>query len=246
MSDLRTLIQSYASAQIAGVLGKINASAKIGHRLTKGELRELFLSDLLRPFLTYEFGLGSGIIVNQDGKESRQTDIIVYDKSIIPPFIKESHIGVYPAESVIATIEVKSNLRKGSIIETEKALKHLYEVVYNPSDSIYQDYQKLRPTCIMVGFYGHGMPELRVQNSGQQWLDENVNILSLLCLFGKFSWIKLQGKGWTKSQRFEHNEETKRFIALFVDNLRTKTHLRSQFLNQFAHKDWIGVYIREK
>lgn len=89
----------------------------------------MFLSDLLRPFLTHDFGLGSGIIVNQKGKESRQTDIIVYDKNIIPPFIKESHIGVYPAESVIVTIEVKSNLRKDSISGTESALRHLYEVV---------------------------------------------------------------------------------------------------------------------
>ena len=246
MTDLRTLIQSYASAQIGGLIGKIKASSKLGHRLTKGELRELFLSDLLRPFLTHQFGLGSGIIVNQNGKESRQTDIIVYDKSIIPPFIKESHIGVYPAESVIATIEVKSNLRKTDILETESALMHLYESVYNPKDSIYQDYQELRPLCILIGYYGQGMPDLKSQDEGKEWLDQNTKFLSMICLFGKFSWIKMKKNGWRKSQRTEHNEETKRLIAVFIDNLRTKAFSRTQFLNQFAHKDWIGAYIREK
>lgn len=246
MTNFRTLIQSYASAQVAGLLGKIKASSKLGHRLTKGELRELFLSDLLRPFLTHQFGLGTGIIVNQNGKESKQTDIIIYDKSIIPPFIKQSHIGVYPAESVIATIEVKSNLRKIDILETESALKHLYESVYNPEDSIYQDYEELRPLCILIGFYGQGMLDLKSQDEGKQWLDKNTTFLSMICLFGKFSWIKLREHGWRKSQRTEHNEETKRLIAVFIDNLRTTAFLRAQFLNKFAHKDWVGAYIREK
>ena len=41
MTNFRTLIQSYASAQIAGLLGKIKASSKLGHRLTKamGDVR---------------------------------------------------------------------------------------------------------------------------------------------------------------------------------------------------------------
>ena len=244
MPNSRTLIQSYASAQIGGLIGKIHASSKLGHRLTKGELRELFLSDLLRPFLTHQFGLGSGIIVNQRGKESRQTDIVIYDKSIIPPFIKESHIGVYPAESVLATIEVKSNLRKTDILKTESSLKHLYEEVYNPNDSIYKDYNDLKPFCVLIGFYGQGMPELKDQDNGKQWLDQETKNLSMIGLFGKFSWMKMK-KGWKKSQRTESYEETKRLIALFIDNLRTKALLRTQILNQFAHKDWIGAYIRE-
>jgi hypothetical protein len=41
-------------------------------------------------------------------------------------------------------------------------------------------------------------------------------------------------------------EETKRFIAVFLDNLRTRSEVRLQRMSQFAHKDWIGIYIRDQ
>ena len=141
---------------------------------------------------------------------------------------------------------MKSNLRKTEHLETEKALRHLYGSVYDPMDSIYQNYEKLRPLCILIGFYGQGVLDLKSQNKGKQWLDHNTTFLSMICLLGKFSWIKLSKHGWRKSQRTEHNEETKRFIAVFIDNLRTIAFLRAQFFDQFAHKDWVGAYIREK
>ena len=106
----RTIIQKHSTSIVRGLAERINALVDLDHKLTKGELRELFISNILAQFLTNQFGIGSGIIVNQAGKQSNQTDIIIYDNRIIPSFIREKHIGVYPAECVIATIEVKSNL----------------------------------------------------------------------------------------------------------------------------------------
>lgn len=104
------LIKAYSSAIIEGMAIKIAASSPLKHRLTKGELRELFKVDVLNAFLTSQFSIGTGVIINQKEEQSSQTDIIIYDNRILPPFIQEQHIGVYPAESVVGTIEIKRSM----------------------------------------------------------------------------------------------------------------------------------------
>lgn len=127
---------------------------------TKGYLREIFVSDVLKFFLPPHFGIGSGIIINHKGQQSNQTDIIIYDKRILPPFIHGGRIGIYPAESVVATIEVKSYLRDSGDQELEKAeesARKLYEEIYNKEgfDESCQNYiadpSFLKPVCSVVG-----------------------------------------------------------------------------------------------
>ena len=241
----RNLIHSYTSAMVAGVIGKIEASFHLSHKLTKGELRELFICDLLNPFLTSQFDIGTGIVINQRGDQSNQTDIVIYDTRILPPFIKERHIGVYPAESIVATIEVKTALTKPEVVKAEKSARLLHETVYAPQAGIYQDYDRIRPLCGLVGFYGRGLKELQRPEGGAA-VEPHVPHIFALCLLGKYSWFKLGAKGWTKSLQTEHFEETKRFIAVFLDNLRTHAEVRLQWMSQFSHKDWLSAYIRDQ
>lgn len=233
---------------VEGLVGKVRASSRLRHNLTKGELREIFVSNLLSPFLTKQFDIGSGIIINQKEEQSDQTDIIIYDTRILPPFIKEQHIGVYPAESVVGVIEVKTNLNKNALLGAEASAKRLHEEIYNPKSSIYQDYQNIHPPlCATIGFYDKGSRFLMSNEKGKTWLESNCRHILLVCLVGKFSWIHLGGKGWSFSEKIENYEETKTFIAVFLDNLRTISELRLQYLGGgFTHKDWLSIYIRDQ
>jgi len=246
MSKPKNLIKRYSSAIIEGLVSKVSASSPLNHRLTKGELRELFVTNILKSFLTKQFDIGTGIIINQKEEQSNQTDIIIYDNRILPPFIKEQHIGVYPAESVVGVIEVKSRLDRNAIINSEKSAKRLIEIIYNPKASIYGDYEYIRPLCGTIGFYGTGSTEIRDISKGRSWLEKNIKHNFAICLVGKFSWMNLKSSGWTKSDKKENYEETKRFIAVFLDNLRTRSEIKIQHMNQFAHKDWLSVYIRDQ
>jgi hypothetical protein len=231
---------------IEALVGKISASSPLQHRLTKGELRELFVANLLSPFLTKQFDIGAGIVINQREEQSNQTDIIIYDNRILPPFIKEQHIGVYPAESVVGVIEVKTNLTKREVLSAEASARRLHEEIYNPSSSIYGDYSQIRPLCGAIGFYGNGFSLLMDKDGGKPWLRSTCRYISYICLVGKLSWINLKGKGWTLSDKKDSFEETKRFIAVFVDNLRTRSELRLQYMSKSKHKDWLSVYIRNQ
>ncbi|MEW6672563.1 MAG: DUF6602 domain-containing protein [Thermodesulfobacteriota bacterium] len=217
-------------------------------RLTKGELRELFITNILRLFLTKQFDIGTGIIINQKEEQSNQTDIIIYDTRILPPFIKEQHIGGYPAESVVGVIEVKSYLDRNAIINSEKSTQRLMETVYNPKSSIYDDFDKTRPLCATAGFYGIGANEIRDKELGKVWLEAKVKYNFALCLIGKFSWMNLR-KGGAISDNRKDYEETKRFIAVFLGNLRTHSDRNLEYLknqSQFKLKDWLGIYIRRQ
>jgi hypothetical protein len=61
----QTLIQKHSSAIVRLLAERVKALADLDHRPTKGELREIFVSNVLNLFLTGHFKIGSGIIINK-------------------------------------------------------------------------------------------------------------------------------------------------------------------------------------
>lgn len=247
----RTLLQQYFSAIVRTLVEMSDALSDIDHRLTKGQLREFLVSRILSAFLTSEFGIGTGIVVNKNGEESNQIDIIIYDNRILPPFIKEQSLGVYPAESAIATIEVKSRLTKTALLKAEEDAKKLKQIVFNPKASLYKRITKYKalyeaiPLCAIIGFYGSGVKELS-KNAGETWLNEKIKYLFDICLVKKYCWAKVGGKGWTVSRYDKKtNEETKRFVALLLDNIKTCSQNRFRLLPEEGHLDLFSAYIRK-
>ncbi len=243
----RTLIQQHSSSILGGMIGRIESLKDLDHRLTKGELRELFISTILRSFLTSQFDIGTGIIINQKGAQSNQTDIIIYDNRILPPFIREQQLGVYPAESVLAAIEVKSCLNKSAILNAETSSSTLKKVVYDPNSSIYPEFNEFIPVCAIIGFYGTGVKDLRGKDEGKAWIGKNINNLDYLCLVNKWSWINIVATGWTPefhNKKLKSSNETKRFIAVLLDNIRSRSEMKLNIMRQ-NHRDWLGSYIRD-
>lgn len=250
----RTVIQKHSTSLVKNLIDMVKSLSTLQHELTKGELRELFVANILDGFLTTQFEIGSGIITNQRGEQSNQTDILIYDNRILPPFIRKQNLGVYPAESVIATIEVKSWLDGAELSKAEESARKLHEEVYNPTSSLYGDYKYLRPLCAVIGFFKKGLSVLAEKERGEAWLRDNVKYLFAICLVGEYSWINLKerdGEAIRDKWRFEPsdeetNEETKRFIAVTLDNVRTYSEGRFRFIWTEKHKDWLGLYIRDQ
>jgi hypothetical protein len=92
---MRTIIQEHSTALISGLLNKVISLKKVNHKVTKGQLKEFFVSDILDQFLPYHLGTGSGIVINQKGEQSNQCDIIIFDKRILPPFIRNANLGLW-------------------------------------------------------------------------------------------------------------------------------------------------------
>ena len=243
MDKSRTIIQKHSSAIIKGLVERIQSLSGMAHNLSKGQLRELFVNEVLNLFLSDQFGIGSGIIINQAGLQSNQVDILIFDKRVLPPFVSKTSLGVYPIESILGVIEVKTNLTKASILETEKKFQYLFNEICSTTNA-FQKTQGLNPICAIIGFYGSGPKELS-QSNGTLWLEENLAALISICNVGRYSWVNTKKDGWCVCNHDEFFEETKRFIAILLDNIRTLSTNPPYNFDRF-HKDWLGIYIRDQ
>jgi hypothetical protein len=86
------------------------ASETIDHNLTRGEFRERVVEDVLRPHLPARFVFSTGAAVNANGGQSRQQDVLISDAAAFGSFVSAGGISVHPAETVAATIQVKTRL----------------------------------------------------------------------------------------------------------------------------------------
>jgi hypothetical protein len=80
------------------------------HRGEEGRHIEAIVMGILEKILPKRFSLGSGFVVNFRGDMSTQQDIVLFDNLSNAPLLYEGQAGVYTAEAVYATIEVKKNL----------------------------------------------------------------------------------------------------------------------------------------
>jgi len=95
----------HAEAELAGLLG---------HGTMVGNAREFLVSRVLKSVLAPSLHIGTGKIIGHDGSESKQIDVIIYDPSFPVLEVQPGH-GLYFAEGVVATIEVKSKIDKSKL-----------------------------------------------------------------------------------------------------------------------------------
>ena len=90
----------------------INAS--IGHSLTQGKENEEAVRELLTSVLPMDYGIGSGVIVGVDGAQSKQVDIVVYDRTRANLSLGAKS-RLFFADQVLLAIEVKTTFTSGAI-----------------------------------------------------------------------------------------------------------------------------------
>lgn len=80
----------------------------LSHPTQKGTALETSLRRLLRRYLPRRIGITEGVVISSDGFESRQMDLILYDKADSPRFFDNGYTRVVPIEYVYAVVEVKT------------------------------------------------------------------------------------------------------------------------------------------
>lgn len=237
----RTLIKQYSTGLVKGFTEKVKSIDTLSHPLGKGELRELFISELLNNWLTNQFSIASGFIVDIAGNQSSQTDLIIYDNTLLPPFIKQLNLGVFPIECVLATIEVKSFLDKTELLNSEKNAKKLNEEV--------QFHKEFGTPFVLQTIIGlKGEPISEINNGNKEWLEKNIRNLRAICHVSQYCWLRYPppSNRWVFSNdNLSLNEETKRFFAWMLDTIRNKSKKRHQIL---ANKNisLMSEYIRDQ
>ena len=125
---------------------------------TVGAAMEQPVREQLEQILPRGIGVGSGFVIDNYGKTSRQIDIVLYEKDICPVFTINNtpETTYYPCECVLAAGEVKSALDGNSLkdafskISSVKELtrQEIYHVLVDPETGSrypsYRDYGSMR------------------------------------------------------------------------------------------------------
>lgn len=104
------MLNQIVKARFKHVIDLFNLTGHIDHTVEKGGFREFFVSQLIRPLIPNHFGIGTGIIIDKSGKQSPQIDLLIYDRRTLQPIFEADNRGIYPIDSVMAVIEVKTSL----------------------------------------------------------------------------------------------------------------------------------------
>jgi hypothetical protein len=127
-------------SRIKKALEDSRVASEYDNQVLKGRAREIFVSDMLIPFLDRSFGVCTGIVIDSEERHSNQIDIIIYNTAIVPPVMLTEGEGVIPYEAVLATIEVKTSLNSAELKKGVQNARSVKVLTFRPQEI-------LRPLC---------------------------------------------------------------------------------------------------
>jgi len=103
----------------------VKAQKSLSHAGLKGEANEETVREFLKQYLPRTLDITTGMLVDSNGNQSRQLDIIISDAVKTPIFFQSEETRVIPVECAYAVIEVKAFLDKS---ELEKSYENMKSV----------------------------------------------------------------------------------------------------------------------
>lgn len=118
--------QALLRGKVASAIAEARSAEGTTHSGVKGSILEILLSKLFRPLLPSDIGVGTGQIIDSFGNPpSHQIDIVIYNKEILPPVLIDGYVGIFPIESVLYTIEVKTTLNARELSTSHISAKNI-------------------------------------------------------------------------------------------------------------------------
>jgi hypothetical protein len=127
---MNRLYRGMVEASIRKAADAARQAAAYDHDGVRGRAREIFVTEMLTPLLYPTMGVCTGVVIDCGGRESGQTDVIVYDRRIVPPLILQAGEGAIPCESVLFAIEVKSRLTRQELEKSVAAACRMKSLMF--------------------------------------------------------------------------------------------------------------------
>lgn len=122
---------------------RLNSSV-MSHPTMKGDGAEIAWVELLTSYLPGRYKVGSGKIIDCNGEESQQIDVVIYDNTYAPLLYTESGGQYITAESVYAVFEVKPTLNKAYITYAENKIESVRKL-HRTSAPVFSIHGKTEP-----------------------------------------------------------------------------------------------------
>jgi hypothetical protein len=186
--------RSLALARAQAAIGAATAAVRVSHKGLKGHLRELLIKELLRPFLPADVGIGSGEIITAYGDRSSQQDIVIYDRRVAPPIVYEAGYGIFPVESVLFVIEVKSILDVTALRAADESARALCGFKYSPPHGGFPEGHQVEAVIPHLVAFSSDLSGPSETGRYDSMLNQRAPGLLGLCVVGKGFWFRADNK----------------------------------------------------
>ncbi|EJC6798941.1 hypothetical protein RGL59_004758 [Vibrio parahaemolyticus] len=223
------IYKDFLRAKIKSAIGEARAVSGLTHKGVKGAVLEVLISDLFRPLLPSDIGVGTGQILDQyTGKLSNQIDIIIFDKSILPPVLFDNTMGVYPVESVLFAIEVKTTLNSSCMKDAHSSAVELRK--FNYSHGMYDDYGDEVPHDIIPisNFIFALNSDLKKKTEADRYVGiygEDRPYIDGICVVGDGFWYN-DNYHWCKNENEHECDEVLNLIGIILNTYKKVSNSR--------------------
>lgn len=204
--------QKLLRSRVASAIAQAKAVATLSHQGVKGNVLEILISQLFEPLLPADVGIGTGQIIDCFGKKmSNQIDIIIYNKAILPPILIDGKLGVFPIESVLYAIEVKTNLTAkelrvahNSAMFLEQELGYLSGIKDEEGNDKEHSIDKVRSVVFALSSDLSGKKLNEAERYKKIYGKGKIPVRSI-CVAGREYWYEDDGNwlGFTSTQAFD-------------------------------------------
>jgi hypothetical protein len=231
-------------------LGK--QQSRLEHPGLQGRFREILIDGILEPWLppTVRCATGTVISFRNHHRSKTQEDILLIDQSISPsvlikPYTQE---GVYMRNSVLARIEVKSNLEKKHVVGFKKSCQEYNQLKLDLDD---ERYNANRINIMELNFL-FAFGSKRSSKTVLSWFKETIDgSISAVCILNHGFWKLNENRKWSEYLCCNQNPNDKSLAAAehlaafvgLISNTSFDQHIKSQGRDRLASiESGIGQY----
>jgi hypothetical protein len=132
----------------AGVFNRL-----VGHNGEMGRANELALARLITTLIPASLGVGTGMVIDNQGRSSKQCDLIIFDLTSQPQMLAHSTQLLFPVETVLAVIEVKTTVDNAAIEDVGEKCAELAKLTPLAPKEL--------PLTALFGYRASGRPHAR-------------------------------------------------------------------------------------
>lgn len=122
-----SIISDKIKSRIKTLKQEFSVNKGVVHQGVKGGLNEVELINIIKSVIPSKYEISKGVIENSHGDQSNETDIVIYDNEILPPYINND-LAFVPVEAVTYNIEVKSSLTAKELVTTIGKFKKFHSI----------------------------------------------------------------------------------------------------------------------
>jgi hypothetical protein len=188
--------QSIISNKVVTLVNEAIHVGYLKHPLLKGRYREYGIGRLLLELLPQGWELGSGLMHDCNGTETKEMDLLIWNRNLMPPLLFGERNGVYPIESCFYTIEVKSELNGQTLDQAFENAQSIHKLQFLAN---YLGPIKGYPVKVLFA-YGSNLTASNEELERYKSKDPNWNVNPLftcLCIIGKgyYSFVSNEQNG---------------------------------------------------